>query len=109
MVLKQHCLNCVLPQPVISLLQLQKQLDYEQLHGKSFCHENVICLPVTEPENLRAYKVNFVSFSYREIDTACMLIITMKLPLAQICHMLRQSCSRQIILNVNVAHRIRIF
>jgi len=47
-------------------------------------------LPVTEPENLRAYKVNFVSFRYREADKACLLIITtMKLPLAEICHMLR--------------------
>jgi len=50
----------------------------------------VICLPVTEPENVRAYKVHFVSFSYREADKACLLIIiTMKLPLDEICHMLR--------------------
>jgi hypothetical protein len=51
----------------------------------------VAYLPVTELENLQAYKVHFVSFSYREADKACLLIIiiTMKLPLAEICHMLR--------------------
>jgi hypothetical protein len=50
----------------------------------------VLYLPVTEPENLRAYKVHFVSFSYREADKACLLIIIIvKLPLAKIFHMLR--------------------
>jgi len=70
----------------------------------------VICLPVTEPENLREYKVHFVLFSYREADKPCLfIIITMKLPLAEILPHVKTSCSCQIILNVNVAHRIRIF
>jgi hypothetical protein len=68
-------------------------------------------LPVTEPENLREYKVHFVLFGYREADKPCLfIIIAMKLPLAEILpHVKTSSCSCQIILNINVAHRIRIF
>lgn len=71
MVLKQLCLNCVLSHPVFPCYNFKSRYISEQLHEKRCTHKNVIWLPVTEPENLRAYKVHFVSFSYREAKPAC--------------------------------------